>query len=118
MSAYRVQVEWKSQGKEKQGMVFFEAESPEKAKAEVKEAVDAAIYGDHHDLVIHEPHLCQPVHLVMWDKSEIASLNSPMLTKLEPSARPITPKVQAASSGGSPERIPASLERQLRGGRR
>jgi len=90
MTMYRVQVDWKSQGKEKAGIVFFDADSPEKAKAEVKEAVTLATHGAP-GVVIHEPQKGEPVYLVMWDKSEIASLNSPMLTKLEPSARPINP---------------------------
>lgn len=83
MSMYFVQIEWNSKGRRLQGLVFFEADSLEKAKVEAPEAVAHSLIGEHSELVIHEPLLCQPTYLVMWDRAQITAMITPGLTRLD-----------------------------------
>ena len=119
MGVYRVLAEWTGEGKRQEGLIFFEAESLEQAKAETQKVVGRVLSGVHEKRVTGEAASCDPDFLVMWGKDEIDRLIQPTSAKLKPliPAQPQPPS-QPMSSGGSPNQIPPSLRRQLRGGRR
>jgi hypothetical protein len=121
MSIYRVSVEWTDEGKRQEGLIFFEAESLEKARAETQKMVDRVIFGVQEKRITAQAESCDPEFLVMWGKAEIDRLIQPNSAKMKPwvQTQPQPqPPVQPTSAGGSPNRIPPSLQRQLRGGRR
>jgi hypothetical protein len=121
MSIYRVVVEWTDEGKRQEGLIFFEAETLEQAKAETPKLVDRVLFNMQQKHVTGQAASCDPNFLVMWGKAEIACLIQPNSAKLEPlvptQPQP-KPPVQPMSAGSSPNRIPPGLKRQLRGGRR
>ncbi len=82
MSMYSVAIELTIGGVRKEGQVFFEADSPEQAKAEAPQAVQMATLSGE-NLTIDEPKKFEPAFLVMWDKSEIQAVRAPTLLKLE-----------------------------------
>jgi len=121
MSIYRVLVEWTDEGKRQEGLIFFEAESLEKARAETQKIVGRVLFGVQEKQITTEAESCDPEFLVMWGKAEIDRLiqpNNAKLKSLAPAQPQPQPPVQPTSVGGSPNRIPPSLQRQFRGGRR
>lgn len=121
MSIYRVVVEWTDEGKRQEGLIFFEAETLEQAKAETPKLVDRVLSKVQQKHVTGEAASCDPEFLVMWGKAEIDRLIQPNSAKLEPliQTQPQPqPPVQPMSVGSSPTRIPPGLKRQLKGGRR
>jgi hypothetical protein len=82
MGMYSVAIEFTIGEQQKEGEVFFEADSPEQAKAEAPQAVQAVVLSGE-NLTIHEPKKFEPASFVMWDKSEIEALRAPNLLKLQ-----------------------------------
>jgi hypothetical protein len=121
MSIYRILVEWAGEGKRNEGLIFFEAETSEQAKADTQKIVDRVLHAQQQVRITSEAKDIDPEFLVMWDKTEIDRLILPNAAKLKPvvltQPQP-QPPVQPMSIGSSPSRIPPGLKRQLRGGRR
>ncbi len=121
MSIYRVLVEWTDEGKRREGLIFFEAESLEKARAETQKIVDRMLFSVQEKQITAEAESCDPEFLVMWGKAEIARViqpNSAKITPLVQTQPEPQPPVQPMSVGSSRNTIPPALKRQLRGGRR
>ena len=121
MSIYRVLVEWTDEGKRREGLIFFEAESLEKARAETHKIVDRMLFRVQEKQITAEAESCDPEFIVMWGKAEIARViqpNSAKITPLVQTQPEPQPPVQPMSVGSSRNTIPPALKRQLRGGRR
>jgi hypothetical protein len=84
MSIYRVLVEWTDEGKRREGLIFFEAESLEKARAETQKIVDRMLFRVQEKQITAEAESCDPEFLVMWGKAEIARVIQPNSAKMTP----------------------------------
>jgi hypothetical protein len=113
MSIYRVLVEWTGEGKRQEGLIFFEAESLEKARAETQKIVDRVLSGVHDKRITTAAESCDPEFLVMWGKAEIDRIIQPNSSKMKPLVQTQPqpqPPVQAMSAGSSRNSIPQNRQ--------
>jgi hypothetical protein len=73
-------VTYKQKGKAQNGLIFFEAENREQAKAEAKDAAALVIFGGEDIRVLDVFKVAAPAYGVFWNPAEVSGSVTPMFT--------------------------------------